>query len=36
MIPQHLRLVPRLAALLLLVLGLAACDVNAVPRRTRR
>ena len=33
MIPQHLRLVPRLAALLLLVLGLAACDVNAVPRQ---
>jgi LemA protein len=33
MIPQHLRLPSRLAALLLLVLGLAACDVNAVPRQ---
>src|SRR6185312_11841876 len=33
MIPQHLRLAPRLALLFLLVAGLAACDVNAVPRQ---
>src|SRR5579863_3284655 len=33
MIQPHLRPVPRLAALLLLALGLAACDVNAVPRQ---
>src|SRR5712671_2108454 len=33
MIQPHLRLAPRLAALFLLLLGLAACDVNAVPRQ---
>jgi LemA protein len=33
MIPQHLRLAPRLALLFLLLVGLAACDVNAVPRQ---
>src|SRR6185312_5450070 len=33
MIPPHLRLAPRLALLFLLVAGLAACDVNAVPRQ---
>src|SRR5690348_10249424 len=33
MIPQYFRLTPRLAALLLVLVGLAACDVNAVPRQ---
>jgi LemA protein len=33
MIQPHLRRAQRVAALLLLVLGLAACDVNAVPRQ---
>ena len=33
MTQQHFRLAPRWAASLLLVLGLAACDVNAVPRQ---